>query len=89
MQDISPLALAIIGFICLILIVMNLGLITLFRYKPILKMKPPPVQKSQSVNHIIDVLKDPFGEERKQLTELAGLVKQLDEEKKTNPGKEK
>ncbi len=88
MQDLSPLAVATIGLLCLIIILMNVGLIALFKYKPILNMKPPPTPKNQDANHVIDVMRDPFGAERKQIDELDRLVQQLDEEKKPAAGKE-
>ncbi|MBE0696202.1 MAG: hypothetical protein IH586_04700 [Anaerolineaceae bacterium] len=88
MDHLSPLGWAAIGLICLIIIVMNVGLITLVRYKPKLNMKPPPAQNGERMNRLVGVLKDPFGEERKQLKALSDLVEQLHEEKKIDPGKE-
>lgn len=79
MNNLSPLAIATIGFICLIIIIMNVGLITFLRYKPVLKMKPPQAPKGQDMTRLINIIKDPFGEEREQLDQLAGLVNRLDE----------
>lgn len=88
MENLSPLALATIGLLCLVILLMNVGLVALFKYKPTLNMKPPPTPKNQDANHVIDVMRDPFGAERKQIDELDRLVQQLDEEKKTATSKE-
>jgi hypothetical protein len=88
MDKISPLGWAAIGFICLIIIVMNVGLVALVRYKPKLNMKLPSKHNALKMNRMVEVLKDPFGEERKQLNTLSGLVEQLHEDKKIDPGKD-
>jgi hypothetical protein len=88
MDKLSPLGWAAVGFICLIIIVMNVGLITLVRYKPKLNMKLPPSKNGLRMKQMVDVLKDPFGEERKQINELSGMVEQLHEKKKIDPGEE-
>jgi hypothetical protein len=83
MQNLSPLALIVIGLVIVIIMIMNIGLVTLVRYKPQLKMKPPAGQDGLKMNRLVDVMKDPFGEERKQLDELSRLVSRLHEEGST------
>lgn len=82
MDQTSPFAWVCIGLILLIVVGMNVGLITFLRYKPKLDLKPPQNQNQMPVNRIVEVLKDPFREERSQLNTLSRLVDQFKEEKK-------
>jgi hypothetical protein len=81
MRDIPPLAQAAIGLICLVLLITNLGLVFLFRHKPVLQTKPPKAQEWPNIHRMVHIAQDPFGEERKQINELSGLVEKLDEKK--------
>jgi hypothetical protein len=82
MDHLSPLAWVGIGLICIIVVVMNVGLVTFLRYKPRLEIKLPKTNQAQQYNRLVGVMKDPFGEERKQLNALSGLVDQLKDKKK-------
>jgi len=77
MQEITPLGWVSIICIGLIFLILNIGLVGFLRYKPTIKMKPPKTSDIQNLNRMVEVLKDPFSEEKKQLSELSGLVDKL------------
>jgi hypothetical protein len=76
-NHLSPLAWVGIGLICAVIIVMNIGLVAFLRFKPKLDRKLPRTQDGLQMNRMIEVIKDPFGEERKQLNTLSDLVEQI------------
>lgn len=77
MQDISPLAWVFIIILVVVLVVLNVGLAAFLRYRPTLKMKIRSTQDMKNASRLLEVMKDPFGEERRQLNELSGLVDSL------------
>jgi hypothetical protein len=83
MSDLSPLAWGAIILVVIVLVVMNLGLVAFLRYPPDLrkiKMRSSrSAQSWQNMGNFINVLRDPFKDERKQLNELSELVKDLKE----------
>jgi hypothetical protein len=81
MLQLSPLALAAICLVAFIIVVLNVGLITLIRYKPQMKMKMPSGQNSIKLDRLVETLKDPYGEQRRQVDELSGLVSQWKEKR--------
>lgn len=87
MHELSPLAWAAITVVIVIFVITNLGLVAFLRYKPQLKMKPPTTQDRQKMERLVSVLKDPFGEQRKQMDELSGLVNKLEKPDDSNDKK--
>lgn len=77
MQDISPLGWAAIIFILVVIVIMNAGLIAFMRYRPTARPMPKQSRNLQDLNRIVEVAKDPFGEERRQIQELSKLVDHL------------
>jgi hypothetical protein len=77
MSHLSPLAWIGIGLICVIVVVMNVGLVAFLRYKPKLEMKAPKQQDGLHMERMLEVIKDPFGEERKQINTLSELVEHI------------
>jgi hypothetical protein len=77
MQEITPLGWASIICIGFIFLILNIGLVGFLRYKPAMKIKPRKTNDLENLNRTLDVLKDPFHEERDQLKELSGLVEKL------------
>jgi hypothetical protein len=85
MNDLPPLAWILLCAVVVIIIVMNLALVALVRYRNNLKFPAMPSRPQQSqprMDTIVNILRDPFAGERRQLDELSGLVQDLDENKK-------
>jgi len=77
MQDISPLGWAAIIFILVVIVIMNVGLVAFLRYRPTARPMPKPSRNLPDLNRMVEVAKDPFGEQRRQIHELSNLVDRL------------
>ena len=77
-----------VGIVCIgvVLIVMNVGLIGLLRYRPTTKMnaRNQPLSRTaqswQKMGGFVGVLRDPFAQSRSQMEQLAREVKNLPHE---------
>lgn len=83
MDDIPVLGWVGIFCIGVVVIVMNVGLVGLLRYRPTTKMsaKDQPASRTardwQRMGNFVGVLRDPFAQSRGQMEELAREVKNL------------
>lgn len=77
MQNLSPAAWASLICIAIILIVLNVGLVAFLRYRPTINMRPRVSRDAQNMNRVVEVIKDPFKDERNQLDQLSDLVGRL------------
>lgn len=78
MQDVSPAAWAFIICIAAVLIVLNVGLVAFLKYRPTIEKKSHTFHGAQNMNRLIEVVKDPFKDERTQLNKLSELVSRLE-----------
>jgi hypothetical protein len=77
-MHITPLAWFGIIFILLVIVLLNLGLVALIRGRATFEIKRPmPRRPLPTIHKFQDVLRDPFGEERKQMEELSHLVEKI------------
>lgn len=75
MNDIPLLAYICIGIVAIITMVMFAGLFSLMRTRPdFSKIKMPKGPSAKDSNKLVETIRDPFGEERRQLDELSHLV---------------
>ena len=91
MEQIPPLAWVAIIAIIIIFVVINLGLVAILRDRSQFVQLARrlntrrPSQTAQTVQHVKEVLHDPFKEERSQLNELSNLVSALKEPSEKKP----
>ncbi len=71
-------------FIVVTLVVLNLALVALLRSRsnPIKINRPPHTQTGMTVHKLGEVIRDPFGEEKRQMNELSELVEDLKDQQK-------
>lgn len=75
MNDIPPLAYLCLGVVGIITVLMFAGLFSLLRTRPdFSKIKMPKGKSAKDANKLVETIRDPFGEERRQLDELSHLV---------------
>ncbi len=73
----------LLGYICIvavgiITVLMFGGLFSLLRTRPdFSKIKMPKGKSAKEANKLVEVIRDPFGDERRQLDELSHLVEGL------------
>lgn len=85
MESLSPLGWAVIACLGVVFLVLNVGLIALLRKKPRLEMKAPREVQHFRPEQVLATVRDPFGQERRQIDELSDLVGQLGEEETKDP----
>ncbi len=77
-MHITPLGWIGIIIIVVIIVVLNLSLVALLRNRNPMKItRPPRTQTGMTVQKLGEVIRDPFGEEKRQLSELSHLVDQI------------
>lgn len=88
MSELPPLAWVLLCAVVAIIIVMNLALVALVRNRNNIKFTamPRPAPPQPGLDNIVNVLRDPFSDERKQLNELSERVHDLDERNKPDSG---
>lgn len=75
MNDIPPLAYLCLGAVGIITVLMFAGLFVMLRERPdFSKIKMPKGPSAKDANKLVETIRDPFGEERRQLDELSHLV---------------
>jgi hypothetical protein len=82
-MHITPLGWAGIIFLVVVTLVLNLALFALLRNPTRFKVnRPPRTQTGMTVHKLGEVIRDPFGEEKRQMNELSHLVEDLKESEK-------
>lgn len=89
MDQIPFLGWVAIIIIVAIFVVINLGLVSILRDREQFEALArrikarPPARPVQTINRVIEVLRDPYGEQRRQVDELSRLVSSLQEPTQT------